>query len=108
SDRVRFVREDLFTTDLSAATVVTLYLVPDMLERLRAKLLLELEPGTRVLSHDYPIPNWRSERVVRFDHPAKLEVTGVTRTVLYLYQVPAEVHGHWVAEVLHADAQAQA
>ncbi|HEX7034139.1 MAG TPA: methyltransferase domain-containing protein [Pseudomonadales bacterium] len=99
SDRVRFVREDLFTTDLSGATVVTLYLMPEMLERLRAKLLWELEPGTRVLSHDYPIPNWRSERAVEFDHPAKVDVTGVTRTVLYLYRVPAEVHGHWVARV---------
>lgn len=103
ADRVRFVREDLFTTDLSGATVVTLYLMPEMLERLRAKLLWELAPDTRVLSHDYPIPNWRAERVVKFEHPAKLDVTGVTRTLLYLYRVPAEVHGRWQAQVLDAE-----
>jgi hypothetical protein len=99
ADRVRFVREDLFTTALSPATVVTLYLMPDMLERLRDKLLWELAPGTRVLSHDYPLPDWRAEHVVRLEHPGKIDVTGVTRTLLYLYRVPADLHGHWLARV---------
>lgn len=99
ADRVRFVQQDLFDTDLSDATVVTIYLLPETVNRLRDKLLWELPPGARVLSHDYPIQNWQAEQVVELEHEAKLDVTGVTRTVLYLYRVPADVHGRWTVQV---------
>ncbi|MFW6094146.1 MAG: SAM-dependent methyltransferase [Pseudomonadota bacterium] len=102
SDRVRFVQQDLFETDISAATVVTVYLLPDAVGRLRRKLLTELEPGTRVVSHDYPIEHWAPERVVELDHPDKVAVTGVARTSLYLYRVPAEVGGTWTLETFPA------
>ena len=52
SDRVRFLQQDLFATNLSDATVVTLYLLPDVNLRLRPKLLKELKPGTRIVSHN--------------------------------------------------------
>jgi hypothetical protein len=99
ADRVRFVRQDLFETDLSEATVVTLYLLPETVNRLRGKLLWELAPGTRILSHDYPIDDWPAERVVHLEHQDKVEVTGVARTNLYLYRVPADVDGRWRATV---------
>ena len=59
SDRVRFVNENLFTADISQATVVTLYLLQSINERLRPKLVRELKPGTRVVSHVFNMgPEW--------------------------------------------------
>lgn len=65
ADKVTFVEADLFTTDISAATVVTLYLWPSVNARLEAKLRNELRPGTRVVSNSFGIGNWRPERAVR-------------------------------------------
>lgn len=90
ADRVSFVEQDLFEADLSRATVVTVYLLPETVGRLRSKLLRELAPGTRVVSHDYPIEGWNAERFEQLEHPAKVQVTGVARTNLYLYRVPGE------------------
>ena len=58
SDRVRFVQQDLFQTDFREATVVTLYLLPAVNMRLRPKLLSDLKPGTRVVSHNYDMGDW--------------------------------------------------
>lgn len=81
TDRVRFVQQDLFESDLSGATVVTLYLLPEVNEKLRPKLLRELRPGTRIVSHNYPIGDWEPEDVVAID------VKGVKHYV-YLWVVP--------------------
>jgi SAM-dependent methyltransferase len=62
--RVTFTQQDLFKTDLSAATVVTLYLSPSINLRLEAKLKRELRPGARVVSHRFPIGNWQPEQDV--------------------------------------------
>jgi SAM-dependent methyltransferase len=63
SDRVRFVNENLFTADISQATVVTLYLLQSINERLRPKLVRELKPGTRVVSHVFNMgPEWPPDR----------------------------------------------
>ena len=67
TDRVRFVQGDLFQADLSGATVVTLYLLPDVNARLRPKLLSELKPGTRIVSHDYGMGDWEPREVVEMD-----------------------------------------
>lgn len=64
TDRVTFIEQDLFQTDVSPATVVTLYLGPDLNKRLRPKLLRELRPGTRVVSHDFSLGDWVPERTV--------------------------------------------
>jgi SAM-dependent methyltransferase len=64
TDRVTFILQDLFTTDISAATVVTLYLGPDVNRRLLPKLLRELKPGTRIVSHDFSLGEWVPERTV--------------------------------------------
>jgi hypothetical protein len=95
ADRARFVREDLFTTDVSRATVVTLYLLPDMVNRLGDRLRTQLRPGARVLSHDYPIAGWLPETWKEFAQPEKASATGVPTAVVYLYRVPAQVDGRW-------------
>jgi trans-aconitate methyltransferase len=58
TDRVKFLQQDLFETDIREATVVTLYLLPEVNLRLRPKLLSELKPGTRVVSHNYDMGDW--------------------------------------------------
>ena len=65
ADRTRFIREDLFQADLREATVVTLYLLPSLNVRLRPKLLAELAPGTRIVSHGFDMGDWKPSRVER-------------------------------------------
>lgn len=65
ADRVRFVNQDLFKADIKDATVVTLYLLQSINERIRPKLVRELKPGTRVVSHVFNMgPEWPPERTV--------------------------------------------
>jgi hypothetical protein len=95
ADKVSFVRQDLFRTDVSKATVVTLYLLPDTVNLLAPKLQGELRPGTRVLSHDYPLAGWLPESHREFEQPEKKSATGIPKAVVYLYRVPAQVGGRW-------------
>lgn len=88
ADRATFVNGDLFAADVGKATVVTLYLLPSIMGAVEAKLRKELKPGTRVVSHDYPLPTWEAVEVVTFDSPEKIAISGSTRTVLRLYRVP--------------------
>jgi len=81
ADRVKFIQGDLFDADIKEATVVTLYLLPEVNLRLRPKLLSELKPGTRVVSHNYDMDDWKPE------HSAKLVVDG-TEHVVYSWTVP--------------------
>jgi precorrin-6B methylase 2 len=67
TDRVRFVQQDLFEADLSEATVVTLYLLPEVNLKLRPKLLRELKPGTRIVSHNYGLGDWDPIKTERLD-----------------------------------------
>jgi protein-L-isoaspartate O-methyltransferase len=68
SNRVTFLRQDLFKTDLSRATVVTLYLLQSINERLRPKLVRELKPGSRIVSHVFNMgPEWPPERTEAID-----------------------------------------
>ena len=89
-DRAQFFERDLFVTDIRQATVVTVYLLPIAMDRLQRKLLGELAPGTRVVSHDYPFRSWQAERIVALDVPEKADYTGRRSTALYLYVVPAQ------------------
>jgi hypothetical protein len=63
ADRVSFLEADLFTADLRAATVVTLYLMNWINEQLRPRLLAELNPGTRVVSHHFDMGSWKPDAV---------------------------------------------
>ena len=81
TDRVTFAEQDLFATDVSRATVVMLYLGPDVNRRLRPKLLRELRPGTRIVSHDFSMGEWTPERM--------FTVPQAPGHVVYLWRVPA-------------------
>jgi hypothetical protein len=81
AERATFVEQDLFQTDLSPATVVTLYLSPEMNRQLRPKLLAELAPGSRVVSHDFDMGTWKPDRIVRRQDDGREQV-------LYLWVVP--------------------
>jgi precorrin-6B methylase 2 len=66
-DRVRFLNQDLFTTDISDATVVTLYLLPSLNLKLIPKFMKELKPGTRIVSHSFDMGDWAPEQTVDVD-----------------------------------------
>ncbi|WP_414550778.1 SAM-dependent methyltransferase [Anabaena sp. CCY 0017] len=80
SDRVQFVQQDLFKSDFSEATVVTLYLLPDINLKLRPQLLQQLKPGTRIVSHAFDMGEWQPEQT--------LQVDGRT---IYYWVVPEEI-----------------
>jgi cyclopropane fatty-acyl-phospholipid synthase-like methyltransferase len=67
ADRVEFIQQDLFRIDVSAATVVTLYLGQELNLRLRPTLLRNLRPGSRIVSHDFGMGDWPPTRAVRVD-----------------------------------------
>ena len=99
ADRVRFVKQDLFKANVAPATVVTMYLIPETVEKLRDKLLAELRPGARIVSHDYTFAGWAFEKQLEMNLDEKVAVTGVTRTLISLYVVPAKVAGRWTAKL---------
>jgi SAM-dependent methyltransferase len=105
ADRVKFVKQDLFKTDISQATVLTMYLLPDTVNLLKDKLLTELKPGTRIISHDYPLTGWIPEKYVQMDLEEKVAISGVTTTLIYMYVVPARVEGKWSAKMPPAVAR---
>lgn len=61
-DKVKFEENDLFKANIANATVVTLYLLPDVNVRLKPKLLKELKPGTRIVSHSFDMGDWKPEK----------------------------------------------
>jgi tRNA G37 N-methylase Trm5 len=79
TDRVKFIEKNLFEADIKEASVVTLYLLPGVNEKLKPRLLSDLKPGTRVVSHNFDMGDWK---------PAK-QVSMNGRT-LYLWIVPAK------------------
>lgn len=93
--RVRFIQGDLFEQDYSGASVVTLYLLPRFVTRLVPKLRAELKPGSRIVSHDYPLSPWPPDKVLTFEADEKEAITGSKRTTLYYYLVPERVAGRW-------------
>jgi tRNA G37 N-methylase Trm5 len=64
TSRVTFIERDMFEVDIAEATVVTLYLFPELMRKLRPKFLCELRPGTRIVSHDFRLPDWPPEKTV--------------------------------------------
>lgn len=84
--RVKFFNQDLFKTDISEATVITMYLLPNVVRRLRPQLL-ELKPGTRIVSHDFDMDDW------------KPDYKTTIRKNVFLWFVPAKVGGRWQSRV---------
>ena len=81
TDRVKFLNQDLFTTDVSQATVVTLYLLPQLNVKLRPQLFKQLKPGTRVVSHDFDMGEWKPDRVVQTQEGS----------TIYLWTIPKKI-----------------
>ena len=97
-DRVKFLRQDLFETNLSEATVVTLYLLVDMNLRLRPRLFSELRPGTRILSHEFGMGDWKPDstgRVRNVQIYYQSTLPDVKDAYFYLWIIPANVAGGW-------------
>ena len=88
ADRAEFREQDLFATDLSKATVITMYLLPEVNLQLRPKLLA-LKPGTRIVSHDWDMGDWKPDRVVTVDAPDK-PIGREKLSRLFLWTVPAK------------------
>jgi SAM-dependent methyltransferase len=88
SERAKFYLRDLFATDVGEATVVTIYLLPTIMDRVAAKLAAELKPGTRVVTHDYVLPGWKVDRVRVIDAPEKNDTTGMRQATIYLFTAP--------------------
>ncbi|MDP1536387.1 MAG: methyltransferase domain-containing protein [Burkholderiales bacterium] len=91
--KVHFVEENLFTTDLSRATVITTYLLPEMNLKLRPKLMA-LKPGTRIVAHDYHLGEWDPDEQRELVVPEK-KVGEPGISFIFSYVVPARVPGKW-------------
>jgi SAM-dependent methyltransferase len=90
----QFEERDALQTDLSRATVVTLYLLPFLIDQLQPRLLDELRPGARIVSHSFAMKGWKPDRVesmqVRSPHAQQGD-----QSTLYLWIVPAQARGFW-------------
>ena len=84
ADRVQFRRQDLFRTPLNEADVVTLYLTAEVNRRLRPRILEQMQPGTRVVSHQYDMGEWRPDQRQQ-----------IGPSTIFLWRVPARVEGKW-------------
>jgi len=98
ADRVKFLQQDLFNTDFHEAAVLTLYLLPDVNIALRPKILAELKPGTRVVSHDYGMGEWRPDAQETIPAPDKTVGTR-KESMVYLWIVPARIEGEWIFDL---------
>jgi len=95
ADRARFVEKDLFETDLTPASVITMYLLPEVNLKLRPSLL-KLKPGTRIVSHDWDMGDWEPDAKITLDVPDK-QLGLRKESTLMLWKVPARVDGAWSA-----------
>jgi SAM-dependent methyltransferase len=95
ADKVEFRVEDLFKTDLSQATVITMYLLQEVNLQLRPALLA-LKPGTRIVSHDWDMGDWAPDRTTVVPVPNKA-VGREKSSKVHLWTVPARVEGLWCA-----------
>ncbi len=92
AEKVRFVRQDLFKADLTPATVVTLYLMPDVNLELRP-LLLALKAGTRIVSHRWDMGDWKPDRSITVETTTARGMPG--SSAVHLWVVPADLDGVW-------------
>lgn len=94
SDRVEFLHQDIFLADIREATVVTMYLLPEVNLEIRPRILFGLRPGTRVVSHDWDMGEWEPDRRLVVAAPEKI-VGARKESTIYLWIVPARVAGYW-------------
>jgi len=93
AERAEFREQDLFKTDLTAASVITMYLLPAVNLQLRPALLA-LKPGTRLVSHDWDMGEWTPDRTLTVEAPTK-NIGREKLSQLHLWVVPAQAAGLW-------------
>jgi len=94
ADRVSFSHQNVFDADLRSATVVNMYLFPELMRLLRPKFLNEVKPGTRIVSHDFGFGTWEPDEQITFFAPDKFGGAGADAKIL-LWVVPAKIDGYW-------------
>ena len=103
-DRAKFVEQDLFQTDLRPATVLTLYLFRELNIKLAPRILEQLRPGARVVSHDWDLGDWQPDHQETMPAPDK--AVGISReSKVFMWIVPARVQGQWRVETTLPGAQ---
>jgi precorrin-6B methylase 2 len=94
AERTTFEERDVLAADVGRATVVTIYLLPFLIDKLQPKLLQELRPGARIVTHAFPMIGWKPDRVetirIAKAHPGQGDESRI-----FLWVVPAEVRGIW-------------
>lgn len=91
--RVEFVEQSIFSTEIGQATVIMMYLYPQLMLQLRPRLFAELRPGTRIVSHDFDMESWRPDARVTVPVPDK--PYGPPSSEVYLWIIPANAAGAW-------------
>jgi SAM-dependent methyltransferase len=94
----QFEVRDFFETDLRGVSVVTMYLLPEVNQKLMPKLLQDLKPGARIVSHDYEMGGWRPDETLELAVAEKM-VGPTGRSRVHLWFVPADVRGTWKSEL---------
>ncbi len=105
ADRVRFRVEDVTRTPLAEASVITLYLLPGLTRVLQPRFLAELAPGSRIVAHDFDLGDWKADRQIVVDVKEKYGSPGTWKSTLYLWTVPARLHGTWEIETAGPHAE---
>ena len=95
---VNFEVQDLFETDLHGVSVVTLYLLPEVNQKLVPRLLEQLKPGARIVSHDYDMGKWSYDEMIEITLAEKM-VGPLGRSRIFLWIVPGNARGRWISEV---------
>src|SRR5215210_3841749 len=104
ADRAVFYERDIYETDLSPASVVTIYLLPEVNLMMRPKLLSMLKPGSRVVSHDYDMGEWPPDLTFTMDAPGKT-VGREQKSKVFYWVVPARAAGKWRWRVAESGSQ---
>lgn len=97
TDKVSFIEGDLFEADLSSATVITMYLLPRVNLDLRPRIL-DLKPGTRIVSHDFSMDDWKPDLHEQLEVKRKYGESGGVSDI-YFWVVPAKVGGTWQSQL---------
>jgi hypothetical protein len=97
ADRAQFVQGDVLLTDFSKASVVTIYLLPDLMDQLQSRFIDQLAPGTRIVSHSFRMAGWRADRSETMK-VTKPHAGQGDESTLYLWIVPANVRGLWTLD----------
>src|ERR1041385_4571421 len=97
ADRVSFQRADVLEADISRATVVTVYLLPQLVERLQLRFYSELAPGTRIVAHAFGLSGWRPDREETVQLARSYRYQG-SESRIFLWIVPANARGTWAGD----------